>query len=72
MFKGPPIMSQMLEAKANMSPRPSMESRRSMEEGDGMTKLAKRLAEIFEFERPEEVIDGEFSVYRAYPTLATC
>ena len=69
-FKGPPIMSQMLEAKAAAVQRASFDSRRSDyipgqadgadgEEGSP-SDLAIRLMEIFEFESPELVIDGNY------------
>ncbi|OBT79468.1 hypothetical protein VF21_02015 [Pseudogymnoascus sp. 05NY08] len=67
-FKGPPIMSQMLEARAAAVQRASFDSRRSdfisgQSDGgaDGVegspSDLAIRLMEIFEFESPELVID---------------
>ncbi|KAL5354193.1 Sterol 3-beta-glucosyltransferase [Pseudogymnoascus australis] len=69
-FKGPPIMSQMLEAKAAAVQRASFDSRRSdfisgqsdgADGGEGSpSDLAIRLMEIFEFESPELVIDGDY------------
>jgi len=61
-----PVMSRMLEAKAEASLRPSFDLLR---EGSGLTddsdpgnkhssSLAKRLMEIFEFENAEDVIEG--------------
>ncbi|KAJ9144670.1 Sterol 3-beta-glucosyltransferase [Pleurostoma richardsiae] len=60
-----PVMSRMLEARAEMSSRPSFDlerlsgekARTSGSETDtGPTDLAKRLMEIFQFDVPEEVI----------------
>lgn len=61
-----PVMSRMLEARAEMAARPSFDlDRLSSEQGRvaetgeaGPTELAKRLKDIFEFEQPEEVIEG--------------
>ena len=60
-----PVMSRMLEARAEVSPRPSFDIERpsldaSGAGGDdgGASPLAKRLMYIFEFEQPEEVIEG--------------
>jgi sterol 3beta-glucosyltransferase len=61
-----PVMSRMLEARAEMAARPSFdldrmssEQGRAAETGEaGPSELAKRLKEIFEFEQPEEVIEG--------------
>ena len=60
-----PIMSRMLEARAEMSARPSFDldqlsndQSQGTEIGDaGPTELAKKLKEIFQFDRPEEVIE---------------
>ena len=58
-----PVMSRMLEARAEVSSRPSFDvERRSTEmeslSNDGnSTPLAKRLMEIFQFEEPEQVIE---------------
>lgn len=57
----PPVMSRMLEARAEMSSRPSFdiegpEARTSGLESD-VTPLARRLMDIFEFDEPERVID---------------
>ncbi|KAJ4286192.1 Sterol 3-beta-glucosyltransferase [Collariella sp. IMI 366227] len=60
-----PVMSAMLEARAQMAARPSFDLERMTNEpasmispGDaGPTELAKQLADIFEFDRPEEVIE---------------
>ncbi|KAI9745934.1 MAG: Sterol 3-beta-glucosyltransferase [Claussenomyces sp. TS43310] len=60
-----PVMSQMLEAKAELSMRPSFDStRHSSEMPDNKDKptikstgLAERLMEIFEFDKPEDVIE---------------
>jgi sterol 3beta-glucosyltransferase len=58
-----PVMSRILEARAEMSSRPSFEleglSRDpSEEEATGPSALAQKLKEIFEFDHPEEVIQG--------------
>jgi len=61
-----PVMSRMLEARAQMAARPSFDLDRLSSEraGDtessetGPSELAKRLKDIFEFEEPEEVIEG--------------
>ena len=61
-----PVMSRMLEARAKMEARPSFEldkimdapSSQAVDAGEtGPTELAKRLKDIFEFDRPEEVIE---------------
>ncbi|KAK3898512.1 sterol 3-beta-glucosyltransferase, partial [Staphylotrichum tortipilum] len=60
-----PVMSRMLEARAEMEARPSFDLARMTEEparmsddGDsGPSELAKKLKEIFEFDKPEEVIE---------------
>ncbi|PHH92500.1 hypothetical protein CDD83_7137 [Cordyceps sp. RAO-2017] len=58
-----PVMSRMLQARAEMSSRPSFDLERPSadlgridEDGDA-TPLAKRLREIFEFDEPEQVIE---------------
>lgn len=59
-------MGQMLEAQAELSSRPSYELPRqsanqvrlSTLEETGSSSLAIRLMEIFEFDTPEEVIEG--------------
>lgn len=58
-----PVMSRMLEARAEMSSRPSFEleglSRGpDQAEETGPSALAQKLKEIFEFEHPEEVVQG--------------
>lgn len=62
-----PVMSRMLEARAEVSPRPSFDlERRSIDKGSepldlagaGSSELSKRLQKIFEFEEPEELISG--------------
>lgn len=70
----PSVMSRMLQAKAEMSSRPSFdierkssELRRS-EDSDDTTPLARRLMEIFEFTEPEQVIEGNYAI--ACPLLA--
>jgi sterol 3beta-glucosyltransferase len=60
-----PVMSRMLEARAQLSARPSFDldrlSNEQSQTGEsseaGPTELAKKLKEIFEFERAEEVIE---------------
>lgn len=67
MPRGPPVMSQMLEAQAELSSRPSFDIPRRSEDPDnldtleetGSSSLAIRLMEIFEFDKPEEVIEGQ-------------
>lgn len=64
-----PVMSMMLEARAEMAARPSFDMERlsgdlrrgtdASENAD--TELAVRLKEIFEFEQPEKVLEGESS-----------
>jgi sterol 3beta-glucosyltransferase len=58
-------MSRMLEAKAELSMRPSFDMPRSSrdnlgvdENGETTSSLAKRLMEIFNFEKAEDVIEG--------------
>lgn len=56
----PPVMSRMLEARAEVSSRPSfdldgLEKRTSLE--SGTSPLERRLMEIFEFDEPEEVLE---------------
>jgi sterol 3beta-glucosyltransferase len=58
-----PVMSRMLNAKAELAMRPSFDMPRSDTEGGdngkvGSSSLAKRLMEIFNFETPEDVIEG--------------
>ncbi|KFH45681.1 Sterol 3-beta-glucosyltransferase-like protein [Hapsidospora chrysogenum ATCC 11550] len=57
----PPVMSRMLEARAEMSARPSFDldgARASSSNlGSDASLLAIRLMEIFEFEEPEQVIE---------------
>ncbi|TVY40968.1 Sterol 3-beta-glucosyltransferase [Lachnellula subtilissima] len=60
-----PVMSRMLEARAELSMRPSFDLPRHTlgasddedEGGKGSSSLAKRLMEIFGFETPEDVIE---------------
>ncbi|KAL2107237.1 hypothetical protein VUR80DRAFT_5525 [Thermomyces stellatus] len=58
-----PVMSRMLEARAEMAARPSFDLDRTSGEigldadGDEVSPLAKKLKEIFEFDEPEEVIE---------------
>lgn len=55
-----PVMSRMLEARAEMSSRPSFDLERLSGDfrrsDDGPSALARKLKEIFEFEQAEEVI----------------
>lgn len=65
-----PMMSRMLEAKAEMSSRPSFDLDRLSSDisrsSDGeLPPLAKKLMEIFEFDEPEAVIEG-----RLHPPVA--
>ena len=60
-----PVMSRMLEAKAEMQARPSFDLerlssdlRRIEQSETGPTALSLRLMEIFEFDHPEEVVEG--------------
>ena len=60
-----PVMSRMLEARAEMSSRPSFDldtlSGEKAKDGgaeEGPSLLAKKLMEIFEFDQPETVIEG--------------
>lgn len=59
-----PVMSRMLQARAEMSSRPSFDlETRSAElsrtdDDDDATPLAKRLMEIFQFDEPEQVVEG--------------
>jgi len=61
-----PVMSRMLQAREEMASRPSFdlervsgESSNDISESDaGPSKLARKLKEIFEFDKPEEVIVG--------------
>jgi sterol 3beta-glucosyltransferase len=73
-----PVMSRMLEAKADVSMRPSFDMERPS--GDysrfsagesASSPLAVRLAEIFGFAEPEEVIEGRRSVSAALGTILT-
>lgn len=60
-----PVMSRMLQARAEMSSRPSFDLERpsedasQIEQADDATTLATRLMEIFDFDEPEQVIEGE-------------
>lgn len=63
-----PVMSRMLEARAEMVARPSFDiERRSTDKAHeisdlaeiGPSKLSRRLQKIFEFDNPEEIISGE-------------
>jgi len=73
----PPVMSRMLEARAQVAARSSFdleripgEQARDAEAGEtGPSELAKRLKDIFEFDEPEEVIEGGCLVHRC-ATLA--
>ncbi|KAF5025145.1 hypothetical protein F66182_2785 [Fusarium sp. NRRL 66182] len=58
-----PVMSRMLEAKADLSSRPSFDLDRlssdvsRSSDGEEVTALAKKLKEIFEFDQAEQVIE---------------
>ncbi len=60
----PSVMSRMLEARAEMSSRPSFDTERTSsdmraaDDGSDATLLARRLMEIFEFDEPEQVVEG--------------
>ncbi|CRK42911.1 hypothetical protein BN1708_008906 [Verticillium longisporum] len=63
-YKLAPVMSRMLEARADVASRPSFDLDRLTSEHSrrdssdlGPSPLALRLAEIFEFTKPEEVIE---------------
>ena len=64
-----PVMSRMLEAKAELSMRPSFDTPRTSRDNLGTddngeqtpSSLAKRLMEIFNFEKAEDVIEGKVS-----------
>ena len=64
-----PVMSRMLEARAELSMRPSFDMPRLREDDTEIdengervsSSLAKRLMEIFEFDKPEDVVEGDFS-----------
>jgi sterol 3beta-glucosyltransferase len=66
-----PVMSRMLEAKAELSMRPSFDMSRLSNDNTGIdedgkeasSSLARRLMEIFQFEKAEDVIEGQFPVY---------
>jgi hypothetical protein len=60
-------MSRMLEAKAELSMRPSFDLQRLSSDqtltddtGEQTNSLAKRLMDIFQFEKAEDVIEGSF------------
>jgi sterol 3beta-glucosyltransferase len=61
----PSVMSRMLEGRAEMSSRPSFdldikgEATERSSISDDVTPLARRLMEIFEFDEPEQVIEGK-------------
>ena len=60
-----PVMSRMLEAKAEMSMRPSFDLPRDTDNGEsGPSSLSKRLMEIFHFEKAEDVIEGIPTFFR--------
>ncbi len=65
-FNHAPVMSRMLEARAELSMRPSFDLQRTLggpmsadDSAEGAaSSLAKRLQEIFQFEKAEDVTDG--------------
>lgn len=68
-----PVMSRMLEARAEVSSRPSFDMDRASSDfsqsSDGvLPPLSKRLKEIFEFDEPEQVIEGWFLPSMVNPT----
>jgi sterol 3beta-glucosyltransferase len=73
-FNHAPVMSRMLEARAELSMRPSFDLQRTLDgapsmddSGEGASSsLAKRLQEIFQFEKAEDVIEGK--TQKALPT----
>jgi sterol 3beta-glucosyltransferase len=66
-FNHAPVMSRMLEARAELSMRPSFDLQRTLDSPTSMddsdegvsSNLAKRLQEIFQFEKAEDVIEGK-------------
>lgn len=72
----PSVMSRMLQARAEMSSRPSFDIERKSadlrrsEDADDATPLARRLMEIFEFTEPEQVIEG--MILRCPPCSRQC
>lgn len=68
-----PVMSRMLEARAEMAARPSFDlerlsgdMRRGGDVDTGDTELALRLKEIFEFDHPEKVLEGKWHSLALY------
>lgn len=67
----PPVMSRMLEARAELSMRPSFDLPRSSKDSGSRadnkeqpsSNLAQELMKIFQFEKPEDVIDGRYQDY---------
>lgn len=59
-----PVMSRMLDARAEVSGRPSFDVGRPSLDADGLgeseevSRLARRLMQIFEFDAPEKVLQG--------------
>jgi len=84
--KDAPVMSRMLEARAELSMRPSFDMPRAANDitvlddnsEESSSSLAKRLMEIFQFEKAEDVIEGkripirgmEVLIQRRIPVLA--
>lgn len=72
-----PVMSRMLQARAEVASRPSFDlERRSSDLGatddsDESSALAKRLMEIFEFDEPEQVIEGKLQLQLLYCICVT-
>jgi sterol 3beta-glucosyltransferase len=66
-FNHAPVMSRMLEARAELSMRPSFDLPRTFDGSalvddtgeEASNSLAKRLREIFQFEKAEDVIEGK-------------
>jgi sterol 3beta-glucosyltransferase len=69
-----PVMGRMLEARAELSMRPSFDLPRSTgvstslvsNGGEASSSLAQQLMDIFQFEKPEDVIEGENYPYMLY------
>lgn len=71
-----PVMSRMLQARAEVASRPSFDLERrssdlaATDDSDESSALAKRLMEIFEFDEPEQVIEGTIQLI-FFPVLTT-
>lgn len=76
-----PVMGRMLEARAELSTRPSFDLPRSSKDPKYMAEiqeqpsshLAHELMKIFQFETPEDVIDGGYQIYNyMFCDMLTC